>query len=49
VKFDRSIKVTIEHGHANKRSDDYASVPQAEPHSLYSILPVEQRVDRANT
>ena len=44
MTFERSIKATIEHGHANKRSDDYASVPyryQAEPHSLFSILPVE--------
>jgi hypothetical protein len=28
VTFERSIKVTIEHGHANKRSHDYASVPR---------------------
>jgi hypothetical protein len=37
---------------ANKRSDNYSSVAywyQAEPHSPFSILPVEQRVDRANT
>ncbi|UPK72998.1 DUF2961 domain-containing protein [Nocardioidaceae bacterium SCSIO 66511] len=26
VTFDRSIRVTIEHGHANKRSDDLSSV-----------------------
>jgi Protein of unknown function (DUF2961) len=26
VTFERSIRVTIEHGHANKRSDDYSSV-----------------------
>jgi len=25
VLFERSIRVTIEHGHANKRADDYAS------------------------
>ena len=52
MTFERSIMVTIEHGHANKRSDDYSSVAfwyQAEPHSLLSILPVEQRVERANT
>ena len=49
---ERSIRVTIEHGHANKRSDDYSSVAywyQAEPHSPFSILRVEQCVDRANT
>src|SRR5918995_1822026 len=27
VTFERSIRVTIEHGHANKRSDDDSSVP----------------------
>ena len=49
VTFERSIRVTIEHGHANKRSDDYSSVAywyQAEPHKPFSILPVEQRVPR---
>jgi hypothetical protein len=49
VTFERSIRVTMEHGHANKRSDDYSSVAywyQAEPHSPFSILPVEQRVPR---
>jgi hypothetical protein len=49
VTFERSSTVTIEYGHANKRSDDYSSVAywyQAEPHSHFSILPVEQRVPR---
>jgi hypothetical protein len=49
VTFERSIRVTIEHGHANKRSDDYSSVAywyQAEPHRSFSILPVEQRAPR---
>jgi Protein of unknown function (DUF2961) len=52
VTFERPIRVTIEYGHVNKRSDDYSSVAywyQAEPHRHFSILPVEQRVDRANT
>jgi hypothetical protein len=47
VAFERSIRVTIEHGHANKRSDDYSSVGywyQAEPHRAFSIPPVEERV-----
>ena len=47
VTFERSIRVTIEHGHANKRSDDYSSVAywyQAEPHRPFSILPARQRV-----
>jgi hypothetical protein len=49
VTFERSIRVTIEHGHANKRSDDYSSVAywyQAEPHRSFFILPVERRVPR---
>jgi hypothetical protein len=49
ITFERSIRVTIEHGHANKRSDDYSSVAywyQAEPHSSFSILPVAQRIPR---
>jgi hypothetical protein len=49
ITFERSIRVTIEHGHANKRSDDFSSVAywyQAEPHKPFSILPVEQRVPR---
>ena len=49
MTFERSIRVTIEHGHANKRSDDDSSVAywyQAEPHRPFSILPVEQRVPR---
>ncbi len=49
ITFERSIKVTIEHGHANKRSDDYSSVAywyQTEPHKPFSILPVERRAPR---
>jgi hypothetical protein len=49
VTFERSIKVTIEHGHANKRSDDYSSVAywyQTEPHRPFSIQPVDQRIPR---
>jgi hypothetical protein len=49
VTFERSILVTIEHGHANKRSDDLSSVAywyQAEPHKSFSILPVEERTPR---
>ncbi len=49
VTFEHSIRVTIEHGHANKRSDDYSSVAywyQTEPHKPFSILPVGQRDPR---
>jgi hypothetical protein len=42
VPFSKSLRVTIEHGHANDRSDDYASVAywyQSEPHKPFSRLP----------
>lgn len=49
VMFGESIRVTIEHGHANRRSDDYSSTAywyQSEPHMAYGILPAEQRLPR---
>jgi hypothetical protein len=50
INFQRSIRVTIEHGHANNRSDDYSSVAywyQEEPHRPFPpILPVVQRLPR---
>jgi hypothetical protein len=49
VTFERSVRVTIEHGHANKRSDDVSSVAywyQAEPHRPFYIPPVGDRVPR---
>jgi len=49
VPFQRAIRVTIEHGHANRRSDDYASLAywyQAEPHRPFGILPVAERLPR---
>jgi hypothetical protein len=42
VRFRSSIRVTIEHGHANHRSDDYSSTAywyQAEPHAPFPALP----------
>ncbi len=42
IPFRRRIRVSIEHGHANARSDDYASVAywyQAEPHRAFPPLP----------
>ncbi len=51
VRFTRSIRVSIEHGHANRRSDDYSSTAywyQLEPHKSFGILPVEQRLPRAD-
>ena len=42
VTFEKSIKVTIEHGHANHRADNFYSVAywyQAEPHAAFPALP----------
>jgi len=48
IVFKKSIKVTIEHGHANDRSDDWASVAywyQKEPHKKFPEMPgVEKRL-----
>lgn len=48
ITFEKEIRVTIEHGHNNNRSDDYSSTAywyQTEPHMLFEpILPVEQRM-----
>jgi len=48
IMFSKSIKVTIEHGHDNHRSDDYSSTAywyQTEPHIEFQpILPVEERL-----
>ena len=42
VPFEEQIRVTIEHGHANNRSDDYSSLAywyQTEPHQPFPPLP----------
>jgi hypothetical protein len=42
IPFKKSFKATIEHGHANHRSDNYYSVAywyQAEPHAPFPALP----------
>ncbi len=42
VPFTKSIRVTIEHGHANDRGDDFSSVAywyQEEPHAPFPALP----------
>lgn len=48
IPFTKSFKATIEHGHANARSDNYYSVAywyQAEPHAPFPALPpVEERL-----
>jgi hypothetical protein len=45
-----SIRVTIEHGHANHRSDDFYSVAcwyQTEPHAQFPALPAtEDRIPK---
>ena len=42
IAFEKSIRVTIEHGHANHRSDNFYSTAywyQAEPHAAFPALP----------
>jgi len=50
VHFRKSIRVTIEHGHANDQGNDYSSVAywyQAEPHKAFAALPpAQERVPR---
>jgi hypothetical protein len=50
IYFEESIRVTIEHGHANNLSNDYASTAywyQREPHAPFPALPpVEERLPR---
>ncbi len=48
VPFKKNIRVSIEHGHANDRSDDWSSTTywyQTEPHKEFTkMLPVELRL-----
>ncbi|MBO0911089.1 MAG: DUF2961 domain-containing protein [Acidobacteria bacterium] len=48
IPFTKSLRATIEHGHANNRGDNYYSVAywyQVEPHATFPILPtVESRL-----
>jgi hypothetical protein len=49
VTFTSSIRVSIEHGHANKRSDDVSSVAywyQELPHAALTLPPVADRLPR---
>jgi hypothetical protein len=46
VRFQKEIKVTIEHGHGNHLSNEMSSVAywyQTEPHKPFGIVPVQQR------
>lgn len=48
INFEKDIRVSIEHGHANHRSDDYSSTAywyQREPHQKFApLLGVEERM-----
>jgi hypothetical protein len=48
IYFQKSLRATIEHGHANDREDDYTSVAfwyQTEPHQgLFPLPPVRERL-----
>ena len=50
IPFSRSIRVTMEHGHANHRSDNFYTVAywyQVEPHAPFPSLPgVKDRLPR---
>jgi hypothetical protein len=50
IAFEKSIKVTIEHGHANHRSDNFYTTAywyQTEPHAEFPALPpIAERVPR---
>ncbi len=50
IPFTKSLRATIEHGHANVRSDNYFSVAywyQTEPHADFPALPaLEERLPR---
>jgi hypothetical protein len=42
IPFTKSIRATIEHGHANHRSDNFYTVAywyQSEPHAPFPVLP----------
>jgi hypothetical protein len=48
IPFTKSLRATIEHGHANHRSDNFFSVAywyQTEPHGAFPLLPpLQQRI-----
>jgi hypothetical protein len=50
ITFTKSLRATIEHGHANHRSDNFYSVAywyQNEPHAQFPALPkVDDRIPR---
>ena len=50
ITFTKSLRATIEHGHADDRADDYYSAAywyQTEPHAAFPTLPpVDERLPR---
>jgi hypothetical protein len=50
IPFEKAIKVTMEHGHANHRSDNWYTVAywyQTEPHAAFPALPpVDERIPK---
>ncbi len=50
IKFQQSVRMTIEHGHANNFENDYSSVAywyQLEPHAPFpQLLPAKERLPR---
>jgi hypothetical protein len=52
IPFTKSLRATIEHGHANHRSDNFYSVAywyQSEPHAGFPALPtLEQRIPQVH-
>lgn len=50
IPFTKSLRATIEHGHANHRSDNYYSVAywyQTEPHAAFPAMPsLDQRIPK---
>jgi hypothetical protein len=53
ITFTKSLRATIEHGHANDRADNYYSVAywyQTEPHAAFPVLPtIEDRLPRLHS
>lgn len=51
IYFQKSLRATIEHGHANDREDEYTSVAfwyQTEPHQrLFPLPPIHERLPSA--
>ena len=50
IPFEQSIRVSIEHGHANRRADRLSSVAywyQADPSTELTLPPISDRLDHA--